>query len=77
MGEALNGILRVRRNGVAGAVLLRCAVLIQLFQPDSEQLHYFSCVIFIGSYSAAGVGLVVVYHVEIVAHDRAQGDVGQ
>ena len=23
MGEALNGILRVRRNGVAGAVLLR------------------------------------------------------
>ena len=51
------------------------AVGVQLPHADGEELHHLACVVFVGIDGA--VGLVVVHHVEVVAHHRRERHLGQ
>ena len=66
-------ILGVGGNRIAGAIQDGRAIDIQLVETQAEELHDFARVVFVGV--LADGGLVVVDHVQVVAHRRRQRDV--
>ncbi len=46
-------------------------------KPTREQLQHFSSVILVGPGVGGWIGFVIVHHVQVIAHDRAQRDVVQ
>ena len=74
-GESFHGVLGVSWDWIAARVELRGAIRIKLPGSYGEKLHQLAGVIFVGMISLAGIGLVVVHHVEPMAHGGRQSDV--
>ncbi len=63
-----NGLIR---HGVE----LQCSILIQLEQPNREQLQQLAGIILVGPGVSRRIGLVVIPHVEVLAHGGAERNV--
>ncbi len=77
LGVALNYLLIVCRNRLILLIELLRPVRIQLIQADGKQLHHLPRVIFVRRDVSLRIRLVIVDHVEGVAHGRVQGNVFQ
>ena len=69
--------LRLRKSGKRRAVEVspHAAVAVELRKTEREELHQFASEVFIGRGTGLGVDLVVVDHVEELAHRRIQSNV--
>ncbi len=72
--EPFDDRLRIRRNGLAGAVELRRAVDGELHEPDREELHQLARIVLVGSDVGRGIGLLVAEHAQVDAHRGMQRD---
>ena len=75
VGVAFHHILVVAGNRLTVGIELLRAIRVQLEQTDRKQLHDFARVVFVWLGVATRVRLIVVHHVEEIAHGRVQGDV--
>mmetsp|Transcript_5553 Transcript_5553/g.21325 ORF Transcript_5553/g.21325 Transcript_5553/m.21325 type:complete len:622 (-) Transcript_5553:134-1999(-) len=73
VGKALDRVLVVARDRLALAIELLAAIGVELPQADGEQLQHLAGVVLVGLDALGRVGLVVVRHVQIATHRRAQG----
>ena len=71
----LHRILIVRGDWISAAVILYRTVLIELVHAQGEELHQFARVVLIRVRTECRVRLIVVHHVQIAPHGRAQRDV--
>ena len=77
MREALDVGLLERRNRLAAGVVQRLSLVVELEQPDREQLHELARIVLVGPDVACGVGLAVAEHRQVDAHGRVQRHVLQ
>ena len=77
VGESLDVVLRVARDRLAVAVEERSAIQAELDGAEREQLQELARIVLVRLDARRRIGLQVVDHVEVAAHCRRQGHLGQ